>query len=418
MSILISAAPRLFAVFLGLAVPSLFFGRVVLAVMLGLALICLLLSEDRFDHWRRGLKHLHTPLGYLILLTFAGWLPNVLVSLDPLRSIEAAVRTFLIISVLTGVWSAFDTKKKLLDITLKALVVMSVLTTVLAILSMTVWPELFRVLKLRGVQSMHVYSEMKPFAALSALLIPILFWTIFRFPPKWSLLGGLAIVGFLAVVWLSYNRAAMAGIIGAVLCLSATFASQRRSLKRAVPIIVIAVVLVVVTVIWLKTTRSVIRGPHDDWMMPIWLIDFQRQAMWLYTWELIKQSPWIGWGINTINLVPGTGAIMPGTAALQMIPGHPHNWLIEVWAETGVVGLLPLMMAIGVSFFRVLQRYRTHTAASALVLIAVYAGYWASGLFNFSFWSVWWQCSFFLIVAISLSLDNKEETDPPPQSIP
>ncbi len=414
MSIITPIAPRLFAVFIGLAVPSLFFGRSVLAVMIGLALICLLLTEERFEHWRRGLSRLHTPLGYLILLTFAGWLPNVLVSLDPLRSFEAAARTLLIIGALTGVWSAFNSNEKLIDIALKALIVMSAITVVIAVLSMTVWPELFWVLKLRGVQSTRVFTEMKPFASLSALVIPVLIWTAFRLPLRWSVLSVIGIAGFLAAVWLSYDRAAIAGIIGAVICVAIAIASRGRSLKRALPMIIVAIALIVVTLIWLKSTRMLVRGPGVvDWFAPIWLLDFERQTMWIYAWEMMKQSPWFGLGINTINLVSGTEAIMPGTRALEMIPGHPHNWLIEVWAETGIVGLLPLLTTIAASFWIALQRFRADIGDDALVSLAVFAGYWASGLFNFSYWSVWWQASFFLIAVLGLSLKSRPKPHAP-----
>jgi len=174
MTTLTSIAPRLFAVFLGLAIPSLYFGRSVLAVMVGLAVICLLLTEERFDHCWHGLKLVHTPLGYLILLTFVGWLSNILVPLDPLRSFEATPQTLLSIGILTGVWLAFNTNEKLVDTTLKALIVMSVVTSAIAVLLMTVWPELFWVLKLRGVQAIRIDTQLKPFAALSVLLVPIL----------------------------------------------------------------------------------------------------------------------------------------------------------------------------------------------------------------------------------------------------
>ena len=413
MSTVSAIAPRLFAVFLGLAVPSLFFGRSVLAVMVGLALVCLLLTEDRFEHWRRGLRRLHTPLGYLILLTFAGWLPNIFVSLDPLRSFEAAARTLLIIGAFSGVWSALDSDEKLITLALKALIVMSAITAGFAVLSMTVWPELFWVLKLRGVQSARVFIEMKPFASLSVLVVPVLIWTVFRLPLRWSVLSVIAVAGLLAAVWLSYDRAAIAGIIGAVICIAIAVVSRGRSLRRAAPIVVIAIGLIVVTLLWLKTNRMAVRGPDADWLAPIWLIDFERQTMWLFAWDLMKQSPWIGLGINTINFVPGTEAVMPGTRAMQMIPGHPHNWLIEVLAETGVVGVLPLLTTIAASFWLALQRFRADAAGGALVLLAVFAGYWGSGLFNFSYWSVWWQASFFLIAVLGLSLKSRPEPHAP-----
>jgi len=97
----------------------------------------------------------------------------------------------------------------------------------------------------------------------------------------------------------------MAGIISAVICIAAAAVSRGRSLKRAVPIILITATSVVIMVIWLKFTRYRIPAPDINWFAPIWLLNFERQTMWLYAWDLVKRPSWIGLGINTIKFVPG-----------------------------------------------------------------------------------------------------------------
>ena len=45
---------------------------------------------------------------------------------------------------------------------------------------------------------------------------------------------------------------------------------------------------------------------------------------------------------------------------------------------------------------------------------AVSIGYWVSGLFNFSFWSAWWQVSFMVLLALCLSHTRRPGAGSPP----
>jgi O-antigen ligase len=108
--------------------------------------------------------------------------------------------------------------------------------------------------------------------------------------------------------------------------------------------------------------------------------------------------------MNTINFAPGADAVIPNTILkLKMIPSHPHNWVLEVMAETGVFGLLSLFGAIAVSTFHMIRKFLLNGDNAYLIAACMSVGYWVSGLFNFSFWSAWWQMSFVLIIALCLS---------------
>ena len=94
---------------------------------------------------------------------------------------------------------------------------------------------------------------------------------------------------------------------------------------------------------------------------------------------------------------------LPGDEVLRMIPAHPHNWVVEVMAETGALGLLALLFTLVFFYVYLLLKYRKTGEAGYLMAILVFAGYWTSGLFNFSYWSAWWQLSFVLTTAFALS---------------
>ena len=117
----------------------------------------------------------------------------------------------------------------------------------------------------------------------------------------------------------------------------------------------------------------------------------------------MPNSLWIGFGVNAINYSPGADAIIPGTSDLNLIPAHPHNWAVEVLSETGIIGFLPLLAAISWMVIGLLANFRRTGDLAVLAGIAVSLGYWGSGLFNFSFWSAWWQVSFFLMTSFCLA---------------
>ena len=105
---------------------------------------------DRAEHWRRPFEGPKSPLGVAILTTFVLWLPNLFASIDPLRSFGASARVFLIVGLLTARGAVLASDRRLLDICLKALIVMTAVAAVMAVLSLTVAPEIFWVTHLKG----------------------------------------------------------------------------------------------------------------------------------------------------------------------------------------------------------------------------------------------------------------------------
>ena len=72
--------------------------------------------------------------------------------------------------------------------------------------------------------------------------------------------------------------------------------------------------------------------------------------------------------------VPGAFDQIPGYGYIY-IPAHPHNWVLEVLAETGVVGLAPLMVLMAMMVARLARDYlRTGDpavlAATAVAMLA------------------------------------------------
>ena len=80
-----------------------------------------------------------------------------------------------------------------------------------------------------------------------------------------------------------------------------------------------------------------------------------------------------------------------------------------VWLGLGLaltIALALLIVFIAVWGFRMLRQYRAGGDPILLLALSIFAGYWSSGLFNFSFWSAWWQLAFILSMALALSIGS------------
>ena len=145
-------------------------------------------------------------------------------------------------------------------------------------------------------------------------------------------------------------------------------------------------------------------------VLPSWVIDWQRQTIWARTIEMAMKSPWIGNGINVINLLPGADDPLP-TSKLHIIPSHPHNWLVEVFAEAGAIGALGLLALVITLCLKLAGGFIKSGDKALLAALLVNVGYWGSGLLNVSFWSAWWQISYLLMTAFCLAGQARPDQD-------
>ncbi len=76
------------------------------------------------------------------------------------------------------------------------------------------------------------------------------------------------------------------------------------------------------------------------------------------TWEMIKDAPWLGRGLNAFQVyypLYSNSAVPDPFFQITEQPAQVHNDYVQAWAEQGIVGLL-LMMGLFVSFMGVAWR--------------------------------------------------------------
>ncbi len=407
----LSIAPTLFATLLGIAIPSIVFGRSVFAVLIILALITLFFCKPWLDVIFDLGGQAKTPIGLLILATFVAWLPNIVVSHLPMRSFEAVLRTLLFVGVTSIFYSYLQSDKRVLNQALKAFVLMTAITMVFSFLAMTVLPEIYWFARLKGWISAPLSTQLKSFSALTVLMVPILALVWQSYSKRYKISCVIILIAVLIFVFLTDNRSAIAGFLAMAILMAIVFSLKSTSKPHAIAALASVALLVAGVVIWFQVSRSGLQevAPNRNWLLPVWLLDFERQIIWKHAIKFAMASPWIGIGANTINFVPGADEVIKGTSNLHIIPAHPHNWAIEVFAETGIIGLGFLLVTLITLTFQTLLTARRTGHSGSIMAIAMMAGYWGSGLFNFSYWSAWWQLSFMICLVFCLATIPKKK---------
>ncbi len=404
----ISPSAKLVAVLTGIAVPFLVFGKVVLALPLVLAALLVVWFPERGRYWRALLGQVRTPIGMMVLVTLALWLPSMAVSPLPLRSLEAWARIPVFIGLIFFLAAMLSERQEALALALKALMIAAAVATLFALISLTFLPDVLAFVRGSGwsdtpYPGFRPPDILKPYSALAVLMAPVIVWGGRRLGGRWPALSVATAVGLLAVVWLTYNRSAMAALLMMVVVGAVLFMAIRRNVLVNVAIPVVLVALIAAILMWQQDRRAHLTPPEGVvTVLPTWVIDWQRQTIWARTIDMAMDSPLVGNGINIINLLPGADDPLPASK-LHIIPSHPHNWLVEVFAETGAFGAFALLTMVIMLCLKFAGDYLRNRDPAILAALMVNIGYWGSGLLNFSFWSAWWQIGYLLMTAICLA---------------
>jgi O-antigen ligase len=391
---------RIAAIALGMSILALLNSRGAFAAAVavgGLAMVSSPGFAETSRHFRRAVV---TPPVLLAAAVLVAWLPSTILSSFPWVSIQVLARMVLFLVFGVWVYAFFLERPRALDLLLKTLIIGSAFGVVVANVGIWAFPDLMVLIKGQAaVDAKQASLMVKAFASASVMLIPFELWAGWRLGGRWKGAAAVLSLALLVLIGLADSRAGMAGLLGVVG--GALLASMARKEPRwqAVGFALILIVAGTAILVFLADRNQASMLPERLLSFPPWLVDPHRQLIWRYALDLAALSPWTGWGINTINLVPpppGMSAIAFGIPAM---PSHPHNWILEVFAETGVIGGIPMLIAVTVSFVAAVRRYRLDGDLRFMSVVSTSGAFWVSGLFNFSFWSAWWQVSYILMVA-------------------
>lgn len=180
-------------------------------------------------------------------------------------------------------------------------------------------------------------------APLLAFLLPDLFFAVkdkglrikdWR-PWAW-LLGSIGLL-------LSMSRAGWIGLGAAILVYLIVAADKK--IRKLAGVVVIVLVIVIVSI------------PNLRWRFTLPLYGeksaVSRLSLWNTGWKAIKESPMLGLGLTGFSQ---SWERLNTDAGLTDTHNFPHNIFLDLWVETGLMGLISLIGLMGLYIYRGLRR--------------------------------------------------------------
>lgn len=401
-------------VLLGAAVPAMAFSRGMMQTLVAAAVLAVLTVS-----WRAVAAALadlrRDVVARAVAVLFVCLLPAVAGSLDPLTSLGTYLRVLLFVCGGFVFWCHLTADRAHLRLTLLSFLAVAALGLLVADIGLWLFPDLIgwvrgkaHVAPATAASPEHIHfavkSALKPYASSLMCQLPVIIGAGLYLGGRAARVAAAVAVNALAVLLALSSDSAVAGLLlaaGAVVILL-SWSRWRLWLLAAVAVLAAAAVLHGAV----PHGPTAASGAYRPWL-PFPVVDLHRQAIWEFVFQRFLEHPVFGWGLNVINTVPGAGDPIPGINS-EFVPSHPHNWLLEVSSEAGLVGVLPwlavLALLVGRYARRGLMAAPRHWAA--VLVVALVVAFWGSALFNFSVWASWWQMTFVTTLAIAAALER------------
>jgi O-antigen ligase len=237
------------------------------------------------------------------------------------------------------------------------------------------------------------------FFSLSFLPFNLIF--ISRGNPTWKRLACFG--SFLAGTLLILLTGSRGGIIGFGVALTMLFFTRTLTMKWSTKVISILLLVIFVTLNYSKIDLSryeTLKDVNEDYNM--W-DETGRINIWKIGMRAMLANPLTGVGVGCFNEAVGRDRARRGVPTQYW--QAPHNMLVQIGAETGVIGLA-LFMLISLKAYLILRKAWKKGHSKDLVRIGemgriAFAGLFISGLFLSQAYSIYW--AFFVALSAVVS---------------
>lgn len=230
---------------------------------------------------------------------------------------------------------------------------------------------------------------------LSVMLWPALFF-LKRYGKLWQL-ALLTLTGFTLI-----NLESQSSVLGLVCAILAylgytLFKERMFTLVKWASIATIALIPIYFSVFTVDQSLSLL--PDIEKGSPVY-----RLHIWHYTAERATEKPLMGWGFDSSRSLPVDNHRVLDNK--HPLPLHPHNSILQIWLELGIIGLLCLSVAIACVLKKI--RNSTYHNASSPYILACYCSFFAISLTGFGIWQPWFLATplFAWMLFISLIKDT------------
>ena len=137
-----------------------------------------------------------------------------------------------------------------------------------------------------------------------------------------------------------------------------------------------------------------------------------RLYIWNFVLEKIFNNIILGYGFDVSRYINGaTEFVVTNGIVMEewhQLPLHPHNNILQVWLELGLVGYAMFIGFVTVLLLSIIQS-RLLTSTERAAMMASTTSYITIGMTGFSAWQHWWIATGFLAASLLLLLSQKEE---------
>jgi O-antigen ligase len=206
-------------------------------------------------------------------------------------------------------------------------------------------------------------------------------WILWRQTKKW--IWSAAFVAACFGLSLSYRMDAVpAGLIAGISAFLIVLYGRKPAL------VTIAVLVGGVALVWAPLAIGASALNVDSWFIEN--VDRNwgyRVIIWSHVGELLQDHFLIGYGFDASRIVGASADLLPerkGTSTFL----HPHNGMLQIWLELGLVGVILFAAAAVLLFRRVLMKPpSTGAMAAAAGTLGFSATLW---LVSYGVWQGWW----------------------------
>lgn len=114
-----------------------------------------------------------------------------------------------------------------------------------------------------------------------------------------------------------------------------------------------------------------------------------RLIIWSYVKEKILEKPFFGHGFLSSRHINSEVKETKSTTRYELIPLHPHNSILEIWLELGLLGVIIFFIFIHILLKRI-NNFDVINHKVATVAIISFFQILFVGQISFSFWQSWW----------------------------
>ena len=383
------------AIFLiGFSYSFLIYNKIAFGITLGLGIIILLLTNlnfvlDRSKNFIVKVKRFDFAIVTFLFLSFTA---SSFLSIKIERSFAVIIYLVLFIIFSILLYLILKEKKNHLNSILKLLSVSLFINSLIILIYNLINYEGFELIKFKGLMNILSLIAIMNFYFCKSRLN---FFSLFFLIPN---------------IYMTGSSAPVLGLISGGF-LSLIFYMIRNSLKRNIASFSFLLILVFIisssSFFFSKQlpqrfdSTSIENFEHK---IPINIIDIHRQFIWGFSINKFKDRYLFGYGPDTSNFIEGSQVEIGlenqiySTGDMNFIPSHPHNFIIELLLETGIIGIILFLLFLIILNIHIFKINRSTKSRVFIVFFNSY--FWGSSLVNFSFWLGWWQASFFFILAL------------------